>query len=104
PYTGRGSMLLNADTILRVVEPALYSPRGRRISVVLLVLMTLLMLVQALRLQPDASFGKTVPSDHPYMQVFEQYRGDVGGANAVLVALLQDDPAAGEIYNERFLA
>ncbi|MGB1562631.1 MAG: efflux RND transporter permease subunit [Sinimarinibacterium flocculans] len=97
-------MRVNAETILRVVEPALYSPRGRRISVVLLVLMTALMAVQALRLEPDASFGKTVPTDHPYMQVFEQYRGDVGGANAVLVALLQDDPADGEIYNERFLA
>ena len=97
-------MRVNAETILRVVEPALYSPRGRRISVVLLVLMTALMAVQALRLEPDASFGKTVPTDHPYMQVFEQYRGDVGGANAVLVALMQDDPDDGEIYNERFLA
>ncbi len=97
-------MRMSAELILRAVEPALYHPRGRRISVVLLVVMTLLMLVQALRLQPDASFGKTVPSDHPYMQVFEQYRSDVGGANAVLVALMQDDPADGEIYNERFLA
>jgi uncharacterized protein len=97
-------MRVSADTILRLVEPALYSLRGRRISVVLLLMMTALMVVQALRLQPDASFGKTVPSDHPYMQVFEQYRGDVGGANAVLVALMQDDPADGEIYNERFLA
>jgi uncharacterized protein len=81
-------MRVSADTILRLVEPALYSLRGRRISVVLLLMMTALMVVQALRLQPDASFGKTVPSDHPYMQVFEQYRGDVGGANAVLVALM----------------
>ncbi|MES0873981.1 efflux RND transporter permease subunit [Sinimarinibacterium thermocellulolyticum] len=97
-------MRLNADTLVRVVEPALFAPRGRRISVVLLVLMTMLMAAQALRLEPDASFAKTVPSDHPYMKVFEQYRGDVGGANAVLVALLQDDPADGEIYNERFLA
>ncbi len=96
---------MNATSILRVVEPALYAPRGRRISLVLLVVTTLLMGLQALRLQPDASFDKTVPVGHPYMQVFDQYRADLGGANAVLVALLQpaSDPQP-DIYNEGFLA
>ncbi len=97
-------MKITAAAILRVVEPALYSPRGRRISVALLALTTVLMLLQALRLQADASFDKTVPTDHPYMQVFEQYKADLGGANAVLVALLQtaDNPQP-DIYNEAFL-
>lgn len=95
---------MNTDAILRIVEPALYSPRGRRISVAFLLATTLLMLLQALRLQPDASFDKTVPVGHPYMQVFEQYRADLGGANAVLVALMQHGDAAPDIYNERFLA
>ncbi len=97
-------MKSTAAAILRVVEPALYSPRGRRISVGLLALTTVLMLLQALRLQPDASFDKTVPTDHPYMQVFEQYKADLGGANAVLIALMQtaDNPQP-DIYNEAFL-
>ncbi|MFA5941198.1 MAG: MMPL family transporter [Sinimarinibacterium sp.] len=96
---------LNTDAILRVVEPALYSRRGRRISVVLLIATTLLMLVQALRLQPDASFDKTIPVGHPYMQVFDQYRADLGGADAVLVALMQNGQSGKpDIYNESFLA
>ncbi len=93
-------MKITAQGILRRVEPALYGRRGRRVSVVTLALMTVLMLVQALRLQPDAGFDKTVPTGHPYMQVFEQYRQDLGGANAVLVALMQDE---GDIYNAGFL-
>ncbi len=94
-------MALNTERILSWVEPALYTPRGRRVTVLLLLVVTMAMLVQSLRLQPDASFDKTVPVGHPYMQVFEQYRGDVGGANAVLIALMQDE---GDIYNEAFLA
>jgi len=95
-------MSLNTQAILRVVEPALYSARGRRASVILLALMTLAMLWQALQLRPDASFDKTVPLGHPYMQVLQRYQEDLGGgANAVLVALIQD---RGDIYNAAFMA
>ena len=98
-------MALNTASILRAVEPALYSPRGRRLSAGFLLATTVLMLVQALRLQPDASFDKTIPVGHPYMQVFDQYRVDLGGADALLVALMQREKAgASDIYNETFLA
>lgn len=95
-------MALTAQSIVRFVEPALYAPRGRRLSLALLALMTLAMLWQALQLKPDASFDKTVPLEHPYMQVLQRYQEDLGGgANAVLVALVQKD---GDIYNPEFMA
>jgi len=97
-------MALNAQTILRWVEPALYSPVGRRISVTALAVMTVVMGWQALQLQPDAGFDKTVPSGHPYMQVFDQYRQDLGGANAILVAvMLKPGAPERDIYTARFL-
>ncbi|MEQ1439770.1 MMPL family transporter [Fontimonas sp. SYSU GA230001] len=94
----------NTTSILRVIEPALYAPRGRRLSVVFLLAATALMLLQALRLQPDASFDKTVPVGHPYMQVFDQYSTDLGGADALLVALrLKPGAGSADIYDESFL-
>lgn len=94
-------MALSAAGILRHIDPLIYGRRGRPLAVALLTLMTLLMLVQAARIQPDAGFEKSVPIEHPYMQVLRQYQAEFGGANVVLVALLQKN---GDIYNERFLS
>ena len=93
-------MHLSVEPLLRAIEPLIYSPGGRRLSIGLLVTATLLLAAQALRIQPDAGFDKSVPGDHPYMQVFQQYRAEFGGANTTLVALMQDQ---GDIYNAAFL-
>ncbi|MES2488329.1 MAG: efflux RND transporter permease subunit [Pseudomonadota bacterium] len=53
-----------------------------------------------MQIRPDADFEKTIPLDHPYMQVFRQYQAEFGGANTVLISLQQDK---GDIYNESFL-
>ena len=42
---------------------------------------------------------KSIPLQHPYMQVLKQYQDDFGGANTVLVALIQKD---GDIKNPYF--
>jgi predicted RND superfamily exporter protein len=89
-----------ADAILRAVEPIIY--KRRHLTHFILVLLTLLFFVQTLRLQPDAGWLKTVPLDHPYMQKFRQYYKDFGGANTVLVALIQDKDK-GDIYNPEFM-
>ena len=94
-------MTFSAAGILKVIEPLIYGRRGRPLAVAVLVVMTLLMLVQAARIRPDAGFEKSVPIEHPYMQVLRQYQTEFGGANFVLVALLQKQ---GDIYNEKFLA
>ena len=94
-------MAFSAAGILKHIEPLIYGRRGRPLAVALLTVMTLLMGVQAARIQPEAGFEKSVPIEHPYMQVLRQYQAEFGGANVVLVSLLQKN---GDIYNEKFLA
>lgn len=50
-------------------------------------------------LQVDAAFHKMIPLEHPYMQVFREYHQTFGGANRVIVALIQPQ---GDIYNPAF--
>ena len=86
------------DRILRAVEPVIY---GRRhITHAILIVLTVFFAAQAARLQPDAGWLKSVPLDHPYMQKFREYYKEFGGANTVLVALIQDH---GDIYNPKFM-
>jgi predicted RND superfamily exporter protein len=89
-----------ADAILRAVEPILY--KRRHVTHAILIFLTLIFAVQTMRLEPDAGWLKTVPLDHPYMQKFRQYYKDFGGANSVIVALIQDKDK-GDIYNPHFL-
>ena len=97
-------MRLTAQHILRVVEPLIYGARARRVCLLLLGLGTLFFGWQAAQIRPAAEYENALPLGHPYMQVFKQYQEDFGGANTVLVALLQKDGAAPDIYNEKFLA
>ncbi len=86
--------------LLQLIEPAVFGPRGRPLSIALLLLASLALGWQALQLRPDASFEKNIPLQHSYMQVLRQYHADFGGANTVLVALMQE---SGDIYNAAFL-
>ncbi len=86
--------------LLRRIEPLVYGRRGRVASSLFLLLGTVVLGWQALQLRPDASFEKNIPLDHPNMQVLRQYHAAFGGANTVLVALVQD---SGDIYNAAFL-
>ena len=86
--------------LLSAVEPAIYGRRGRPLSVALLAIATLFLLWQALLVRPDAGFDKSIPLEHPQMQVFQQYQREFGGANTVLVALMRK---SGDIYQAGFL-
>lgn len=63
--------------------------------------LTGVMLWFALNLRVDASFNKSLPRGHPYIQTFEKYQRDFGGANRVLVALMA---RKGDIFTEPFFA
>ncbi len=52
----------------------------------------------------DAGFDKSIPLEHPYMKVLKQYQADFGGANTVLVALIQKEGKGEHLQRERFLA
>jgi len=89
-----------AGKLVTAIERLLYTRRGQRLCIAFLLLTSLLMAWQALLLKPDAGFDKTVPLQHPYMQVLQRHQGELGsGGNAILVALMQPQ---GTIYNERF--
>lgn len=95
-----GSAVSSAHRILSAIEPVIYA--RRRLTMGILLAITVLLFWQMCLIKPDAGFDKAVPLEHPYMQVLKQYMADFGGANTVLVALIQKD-GKGEIYNEKFL-
>jgi len=88
-----------AERILRAIEPLIYA--RRKMTMAILLGITALLAWQAALIKRDAGFDKSIPLEHPYMQVLKQYQDDFGGANTVLVALIQKD---GDIYNEKFLS
>ena len=50
-------------------------------------------------LRIDAGFAKMIPLEHPYMKTFTEYQKTFGGANRVLVAVMQKN---GDIFNPAF--
>ncbi len=73
--------------------------RYRKTILTVFAIITVLMAVSATRLGVDAGFYKMVPLEHEYMKVFREYEKSFGGANRVLVALMQKD---GDIFNPKF--
>ncbi|WP_301100898.1 efflux RND transporter permease subunit [Propionivibrio sp.] len=71
----------------------------RLMLLVIFILITLSLVYSATRLRVDAGFQKTIPLSHPYMQSFTRYQGTFGGANYVLVALMQKK---GDIFTPEF--
>lgn len=88
-----------SQRLLRAIEPLIYA--RRRLTLAVLIVITVLLGWQATQIGRDAGFDKSIPLEHPYMRVLKQYQSEFGSANTVLVALMQQD---GDIYNERFLA
>ncbi len=86
--------------ILRVVEPPIF--KTRLLTLGILVLLTLYFGFNAARIHPDAGWLKSIPLDHPYMQTFQKYYRDFGGANSVLFALIKDK-GTGDIYEADFM-
>ncbi|HET8882108.1 MAG TPA: efflux RND transporter permease subunit [Solimonas sp.] len=92
--------LTRTQRLLRTIEPVIYAKRW--LTMTILVIATVLLAWQMVQIKRDAGFDKSIPLEHPYMKVLKQYMADFGGANTVLVALMQK-PGKGDIYNEQFL-
>ncbi len=92
--------LTTTQKILRLFEPLVYARRSLTMGILLVI--TAVLFWQMLQIRSDAGFDKSIPLDHPYMKVLKQYQAEFGGANSVLVALIQKE-GKGEIYNEAFL-
>ena len=96
-----GKSMFSQESILAIVEPIIYGKR--KLMLVVLGILTAIFAVFAAGTHVDAGFDKSVPLNHPYMKVLKQYEDEFGGANTVLVALIQKDKSK-DIYNEHFLA
>ena len=82
-----------------LIERALFNHRG--IVLLLCALVTLLLGWQATRLQLNASFEKTIPTSHPYIQNFLAHQAELSGlGNAVRIAVANP---AGNIYDAKYL-
>ncbi|MCB4363505.1 MMPL family transporter [Hydrogenophaga taeniospiralis] len=82
-----------------LVERALFNHRA--VVVLLCALVTLLLGWQATRLQLNASFEKTIPTSHPYIQNFLAHQSELSGlGNAVRIAVAKPE---GSIYDAKYL-
>jgi hypothetical protein len=81
------------------VERALFNHRV--IVLVLCALVTAVLGWQATRLQLNASFEKTIPTDHPYVRNFLQHQNQLSGLGNT-VRLVVENPR-GTIYEARYL-
>lgn len=79
------------------LEKLVFSRRGVLIG--LFAAATLAMGFQASHLRIDAGFKKLLPLEHPYMKTFVEYQEEFGGANRVLIALVDKN---GDIFNPGF--
>ncbi len=75
----------------------MFRHRGTLVGV--FALLTALMAYCATQLRVDASFNKSLPTDHEYIQVFTRHQRLFGGANRVLIALVARQ---GDILNAEF--
>ncbi len=72
----------------------------RRSLLAAFAVLTALFVYTGTGLRVDAGFNKMIPLQHEYMKVFSDYQKTFGGANRVLVAVMQKDGK--EIYNPEF--
>lgn len=92
--------MITRERVLRAVEPLVYGKRW--LSLAVLLVLTVVFGYLASQTRIDAGYLKSIPTEHPYMDTFLEYRESLGGANVILVALMWH--GEGEIYNEEFLS
>lgn len=83
----------------RVAEKIVFA--NRPVILVLFALITVAMAYFAMQLEVDAGFKKQVPLQHEYMQTFQDYEAEFGGANRVLVAVIARD---GDMLDQQFMS
>ena len=88
---------MTVATLIKALARLVFS--HRRVLLTLFIFITIALGYSATRLRVDAGFNKMIPLAHPYMKTFTEYQKTFGGANRVIVALMQKD---GDIFNAGF--
>ncbi|MCF6300825.1 MAG: efflux RND transporter permease subunit [Proteobacteria bacterium] len=78
-------------------EAVLFS--HKKIILSFIVIITIVMAYLGSQLRVDAGFKKQLPLDHEYMKTFIEYEEDFGGANRILVAVMD---SSGDMFNPNF--
>jgi predicted RND superfamily exporter protein len=73
--------------------------RHRVAMLIVLSAITVFLGYHASFLRMDPGFTKSIPLSHPYMKTYSKYTDQFGGANVIIVALMQKD---GDIFNIDF--
>lgn len=89
---------MKTNPIISAVENLIFS--NRRVVIAFFVIVTVGMLFMARGLHIDAGFTKTLPIKHPYMQTYLDHQEQFGGANRILVALVDKN---GDMFNPKFM-
>ncbi|QFU25332.1 MMPL family transporter [Shewanella eurypsychrophilus] len=85
------------DKLVNGLESFLF--RRRAFVIVLFVLITVFLAIQASNLKMDAAFIKNIPLNHSYMKTYLKHQKQFGGANSIMVAV---EDSSGDIFNETF--
>ena len=73
---------------------------GNRVVVLIIfALITAIMAYGAVQLRVDAGFKKMIPLQHEYMRTFLDYEKEFGGANRILIAVMDK---SGDMFNQPF--
>jgi uncharacterized protein len=72
---------------------------SRPVVLILFAIITVVFTFFAVQLRVDAGFKKQIPLGHEYMKTFLDYEQEFGGANRVLIAVLDK---SGDMFNQPF--
>src|SRR4029077_15214268 len=85
------------NALQRAAEKLIF---GNRIAVLIVfALITIVMAYCASMLRVDAGFKKMIPLQHEYMKTFLDYEKEFGGANRILIAVMDKN---GSMFNQPF--
>ncbi|MFK8016927.1 MAG: RND family transporter [Gammaproteobacteria bacterium] len=88
---------MKTNPVIGAIENLIFA--NRRVVIAFFVVVTAGMLFMAKGLHIDAGFTKTLPVKHPYMQTYLDHQEQFGGANRILVALVDKK---GDMFNPKF--
>lgn len=74
--------------------------KNRKLILFLLLALTLVSFWRASEVHIDAGFEKQLPSGHPFIETFFEYREQLPGPNGIIVAI---ESPTGDIWNKEFL-
>jgi len=85
------------DKMVNGLESYLF--RHRAFVILVFLVTTVFLGLQASNLKMDAAFIKNIPLNHTYMHTYLKHQKQFGGANSIMVAV---EDTSGDIFNERF--